>query len=284
MNIDILEQLKEGIIVIDKNYKIKYCNNSVLNYLGYKLQELVEESIHKVVMLLNGNDVRLEERKDENWQLINRQDELCDVKGKAVIQKWNDESSYWLIITEYRPYTIETLEKILENLPYGIWINKFKGEYKYINQNFINMSNKSTGQNTTIKDYINRTTRQIWKNVIWDYDMEHDDEILEKNGIINEERQVTDKYGGTKYSLIKIPVYNEIQEIEYVIGIVRYAIHQSDIDYILLNDLRNNYEATKITEKFGESVIKQLGVESILICEYSEKTNVLNGLYTIYLV
>ena len=232
-------------------------------------------------MLLNGNDVRLEERKDENWQLINRQDELCDVKGKAVIQKWNDESAYWLIITEYRPYTIETLEKILENLPYGIWINKFKGEYKYINQNFINMSNKSTGQNTTIKDYINRTTRQICKNVIWDYDMEHDDEILEKNGIINEERQVTDKYGGTKYSLIKIPVYNEIQEIEYVIGIVRYAIHQSDIDYILLNDLRNNYEATKITEKFGESVIKQLGVESILICEYSEKTNVLNGLYRI---
>ncbi len=281
MNIDILEELKEGIIVIDKNYRIKYCNNSVLNYLEYRLQELVEESIHKIVMFLNGNDVCLEERKDENWQLINRQDELCDVKGKVAIQKWNDESAYWLIITEYRPYTIETLEKILENLPYGIWINKYKGEYKYINQNFINMSNKSTGKNTTIKDYVNRTTRQIWKNVIWDHDMDHDDKILEENGIINEERQTIDECGGTKYSLIKIPVYNEMQEIEYVIGIIRYAIHQSDIDHILLNDLRNNYEATKITERFGESVIKQLGVESILICEYSEETNTLNGLYRI---
>ena len=281
MNIDILEQLKEGIIVIDKNYRIKYCNNSVLNYLGYQLQELVEESIHKVVMLLNSSDVRLEERKDENWQLINRQDELCDVKGKVAIQKWNDESAYWFIITEYRPYTIETLEKILENLPYGIWINKYKGEYKYINQNFINMINKSLGKNTTIKDYINRTTRQIWKNLIGEYDIEQDDEILEKNGIINEERQTTEEYGGTKYSLIKIPVYNESQEIEYVIGIIRYAIHQSDIDYILLNDLRNNYETAKITERFGESVIKQLGAESILICEYSEETNILNGLYRI---
>ena len=282
MNINILEQLKEGIVVIDKNYKIKYCNSSLLNYLGYKREQLIEERIDKIVVLLNDDNIYFEEKKDENWQLINGQDELCDVKGKVTIENWNNESAYWFIISEYRPYTVETLEKILENLPYGIWINKFRGEYKYINQNFINMNNRTTGKNTTIKDYINRTTKQIWRDIIWDYDMNHDDDILEKNGIINEERQVTEKYGGIKYTLIKIPVYNEMQEIEYVIGIIRYAIHQSDIDRILLNDLRNNYETTKITERFKENVVKQLGVESILICEYSEENNILDGLYRIH--
>ena len=98
----------------------------------------------------------------------------------VTIENWNNESAYWFIISEYRPYTVETLEKILENLPYGIWINKFRGEYKYINQNFINMNNRTTGKNTTIKDYINRTTKQIWRDIIWDYDMNHDDDILEK--------------------------------------------------------------------------------------------------------
>ena len=282
MNINILEQLKEGIAVIDKNYKIKYCNSSLLNYLGYKKEQLIEESIDKIVVLLKDDNACFEERKDGNWQLININDELCDVKAKVVIDEWNNESAYWLIISEYRPYTVETLEKILENLPYGIWINKFRGEYKYINQNFINMNNRTTNRNTTIKDYINRKTNQIWRDVIWDYDMSNDDDVLEKTGIINEERQITDQFGGIKYTLIKIPVYNEMQEIEYVIGIVRYAIHQSDVDRILLNDLRNNYEPrTKIVERFKENTVKQLGVESILICEYNQESNRLKGLYRI---
>lgn len=278
---NIYNQLNEGIIVVDEEGTIQFCNTSVLTHLGYNQKE-VEGRLIDEILILSDNDQALEKalRYDQrDWKLITRRRKVLHVNGKITVQKWYSKPAYWIIISEYTVYTKKTLEDILENVPYGIAIQEFKGRYQYVSQNFVNLYNRLFNRDIDKEQMLNMGQKDIWTKEVNEKYIYYDDELLEKERIINEDREIEVDGKRHVYNMHKVAVLNEVGEIQCVLHIIKYIIHQSDIDNILIRELYNPTKKTeKITEIYDEQILGVLGANSLLTCEYDKDKGVLTGL------
>ena len=149
---------------------------------------------------------------------------------------------------EYKSYSVETLEHILENMPYGIWLSDAEGDIQYINQNAAEVYNK-------IYDKRNKV-RNCKKSISW------------------KRKKIFD--------ILEIPLLDEEDRVKGVIGMTKYAVRQSDVDRVLRKDLYfKQREKKKIIGWKNEKLIQMIGAEGILICEYDKKESSLKGIYRI---
>ena len=237
MNEKMLDYLNEGIVIFNKDYKILFCNNSLLKQLKYSKDELYNEHLEKIIFGPIDPVIGDTEKLTEQTITLS----LCgynlpplQVLGKLFQNQWLDQESYWLIIPHYtqREYSIEELELIIENMPYSVWIADEHDHYKYSNSNTFTMINQinSTQKLSTTGELIKQNPSSIYKGSLDQTISTNDQAILRKGIVINEERMLTNKEDPLQYQLIKIPIFNDNQLYKGYIGISQYSIFKQNID------------------------------------------------------
>ena len=99
MTHNILNQLKEGLLIVNKRLEIQFCNDSILRQLKYNMEELQGVRVEKIVLLpdkKNKSDVELYVQR--RWQLVSSEGEIFYIQGKVIEEEWNGEKAYCLIV------------------------------------------------------------------------------------------------------------------------------------------------------------------------------------------
>lgn len=113
----ILNKLREYVVVIDRNRRIKYCNNNLVEKFGYKLEEIMNNDIAIIMeiddLIYNYLDENLD--KKNYYYIAGKDGQKIKIQGSIVLDKFEGEEAYFLIGDEYSGTSkIEDLERKLE--------------------------------------------------------------------------------------------------------------------------------------------------------------------------
>ena len=237
MSEKLLDYLSEGIVIFNDDYKIQFCNYSLLKQLKYSKDELYNEHLQKIIsgpidMIISEKEVLTGQTIDillSGYQLPTIQ-----VSGKLFRDKWCGQESSWLVIQEgtQTKYNTKELELIIENMPYAVWIADEDDNYKYSNANTLTMVNQlsSTHRFSTTNELLQQHPNNVYKDTLDKNIFKDDQSVLRKNIMINEERIIRNEDGNLQYQLIKIPIFNDQQLYQGYIGISQYSILKQNID------------------------------------------------------
>lgn len=151
MNI-IFNNIKDYLLIIDGDNKIRFCNDSLLKKLLYDESNLINLNISKIsVDTINLN-------KNEIINIYSKNRDILSFNFKNFDIKWKDEDCKILILQELekKSYTIDDLEQILDNLPLISWIKDLTGKYIYVNKAYANIFN------STKDDFLGKTDTDLW--------------------------------------------------------------------------------------------------------------------------
>lgn len=237
MSEKLLDYLSEGIVIFNDDYKIQFCNYSLLKQLKYSKDELYNEHLQKIIsgpidMIISEKEVLTGQTVDillSGYQLPPIQ-----VSGKLFRDKWCGQESSWLVIQEdtQTQYNTKELELIIENMPYAVWIADEDDNYKYSNANTLTMVNQlsSTHRFSATNELLQQHPNNVYKDALDKNIFKDDQSVLRKNIMINEERIIRNEDGNLQYQLIKIPIFNDQQLYQGYIGISQYSILKQNID------------------------------------------------------
>lgn len=237
MSEKLLDYLSEGIVIFNDDYKIQFCNYSLLKQLKYSKDKLYNEHLQKIIsgpidMIISEKEVLTGQTIDillSGYQLPPIQ-----VSGKLFRDKWCGQESSWLVIQEdtQTKYNTKELELIIENMPYAVWIADEDDNYKYSNANTLTMVNQlsSTHRFSTTNELLQQHPNNVYKDTLDKNIFKDDQSVLRKNIMINEERIIRNEDGNLQYQLIKIPIFNDQQLYQGYIGISQYSILKQNID------------------------------------------------------
>lgn len=237
MSEKLLDYLSEGIVIFNDDYKIQFCNYSLLKQLKYSKDELYNEHLQKIIS--GPIDMIISEKELLTGQTIDillsgYQLPPIQVSGKLFRDKWCGQKSSWLVIQEdtQTKYNTKELELIIENMPYAVWIADEDDNYKYSNANTLTMVNQlsSTHRFSTTNELLQQHPNNVYKNTLDKNIFKDDQSVLRKNIMINEERIIRNEDGNLQYQLIKIPIFNDEQLYQGYIGISQYSILKQNID------------------------------------------------------
>ena len=171
MSEKLLDYLSEGIVIFNDDYKIQFCNYSLLKQLKYSKDELYNEHLQKIIsgpidMIISEKEVLTGQTIDillSGYQLPPIQ-----VSGKLFRDKWCGQESSWLVIQEdtQTKYNTKELELIIENMPYAVWIADEDDNYKYSNANTLTMVNQlsSTHRFSTTNELLQQHPNNVYKD------------------------------------------------------------------------------------------------------------------------
>lgn len=113
----ILNNIGEGVIIVNCNGEILFCNSSALRYLKYAQDELKSENLFMTVMRYSH---KIEADVSKQYELINRFNEKQTVEGKFIPSKWEGKDSFSFI------FKIEeiNMKKLSEKLYYELKKNR----------------------------------------------------------------------------------------------------------------------------------------------------------------
>lgn len=237
MSEKLLDYLSERIVIFNDDYKIQFCNYSLLKQLKYSKDELYNEHLQKIIS--GPIDMIISEKEALTGQTIDillsgYQLPPIQVSGKLFRDKWCGQESSWLVIQEdtQTKYNTKELELIIENMPYAVWIADEDDNYKYSNANTLTMVNQlsSTHRFSTTNELLQQHPNNVYKDTLDKNIFKDDQSVLRKNIMINEERIIRNEDGNLQYQLIKIPIFNDQQLYQGYIGISQYSILKQNID------------------------------------------------------
>lgn len=113
----ILNNIEEGIIIIDDIGKIVFCNKGALKFLKYSSKELLDKNMFKSIM---NYDLKIDIEVMKKYELINRFKERLSVEGQFVASKWKNRDVFSFI------FKIEEIDmkKLSEKLYYELKKNR----------------------------------------------------------------------------------------------------------------------------------------------------------------
>ncbi|MGL4911025.1 MAG: ATP-binding protein [Romboutsia sp.] len=113
----ILNKLRGYVIVFDRNRRIKYCNDNLIEKSGYKLEEIINNDITTIMEMDDLIYNYLEENLDikNYYYIIGKNKQRIKTQGSVVLDKFEGEDAYFLISDDYNSISkIEDLERKLE--------------------------------------------------------------------------------------------------------------------------------------------------------------------------
>lgn len=171
----ILNCIDECIIILDEANAIEFCNNSLLERLNYKLDELLKKNltnfVEDITNLDNGGEI----------VIYNKKSNPIKFTYKINTETWKGNNAKILVLRE-EVYSKTDLELILDNIPLLAWIKDLEGKYIYVNRAYCN----KFGLNK--EEIIGKCARDIFSKedaIV----LENDDKRLidEKRSIISKE-------------------------------------------------------------------------------------------------
>lgn len=113
----ILNNIEEGIIIIDCKGTILFCNNSALKFLKYSQKELLKENIFDTIMNCS---FKIDTDIVRKYEVLNRFKEKLLIEGKFISIKWKSKEAFSFI------FKIEEIDmkKLSERLYYELKKNR----------------------------------------------------------------------------------------------------------------------------------------------------------------
>ena len=281
--ISIYNKISDYIIIINNIGKINFCNESFLNKFNYKKEDVLNLNINKIIKNLNINNI-LKESKEINTTLecYSKCNKL--VKLNANISKIDSDNNITIIAQEInsKPYTMEMLEDILDNIDTSVFIVDSDGKYLYINNALTKRFNKK------MEDIIGTYRYEYYDDYTYNQLQKHDNEVISiKNPkIFNEKLNIrNNSYSHVSY---KCPIFDENENLKYIVAstkdmsvdtIVLKEFYQNynklmNIDYI--NDVVNNdIDLDTVLKNICESVLDYIGADGVSVLLYDKDKEIL---------
>lgn len=282
MHRSILNKMKEDILWVDADGKISFCNKHLLNKLHYASLEGVA---FNALVDLGNNTSDLEPMEGKKVFFIDEAGKHLQAEVDIMADSEEDKPFYWILVKRWHNdnYTKEELEQILDLMPYSIWIQDYKGKYRYTNRITLDEVKAVWKKEMTKEDFYDRNMTTMWGELITPLSEADDNEILAKGEMINEERFTI--LNGRKYSyhMTKVPLFDENGQIRSSICIMNSQIISKQIEEDLIVDYLNATQPTMVEAYTGEKYKNECrdslqdvpylnGPTMMAICKYQPKT------------
>lgn len=282
----IFNYIDAGIIVCDIKGKILFGNNTILSRLEFNLKELVGLKISDIADKNHSetneviNNLYMNHGVRVNLKLNTKN------KGKKLFYTtlgkdlWQGEEAVFLVLEEAicpGKHTRTDLEKILDNIPYDVWLKDSGGRYVYVNQKHADAIGRKREHIITTTDF------DLWCKSDSEYFRSIDKEVIKYNKPILEQHKVKG-IGRDEcwFETYKAPLKNNITNEKYVMGISRnitlskrmeQELSRSHNDMIALNNLlpTNEYDARRVVKSVKDDLFARLNADGGTIWIYEQK-------------
>lgn len=249
---DFLNKLAENIILISSNDKIIFANNSFVNNMGYKENEVDLNVINSITKIKN-NEIYIYYNNEIlrtgicEWSKVKWFGE--DVKAVVVV-KWKNQNS--------DSYNIEILEKLLDQMDRWICIKNRDNQYVYVNQACADFY-KTTKEKAQLI-----LNSQLLDDTMTEYMVKEDDYVIEsKNKCIYEVNKEIEDFK-LWYEINKFPILDEKGEVQYIGSTLENITLDKNVQYKILDNLNmidgyendGNFKMNIVDESIFESFKK----------------------------
>ncbi|WP_054742773.1 PAS domain-containing sensor histidine kinase [Cellulosilyticum ruminicola] len=231
MNRSLLDYISEGVVILNKEFKVQIVSEKLLKALGY-MENAENRSIQNIIQTTSESIQLAEVTNDEiTIQMQTYQQEGVSLKGKVFLQEWDGQLCYWILVkVPEKGISRNELTLILDNMPYCIWIADEEENYRYVNCNANLMFNGIFENKNSVKDNnIKQNTEDIYRKKIKAAVIKNDQETLKQGIMVNEERRTVNMKDELPYQIVKVPIFREGQYRGYI-GIVEYNILKYNVD------------------------------------------------------
>lgn len=216
------------IIILDKHFKIKFCNKKALLKIKYTLEDIENSKVEKILDIKNLDINKLS--KDStiklDLQLYSKDIEKIPISSEILIENYKGEESIFIIAKDLceKTYTTKHLEKILDNLKLNCWLKNMNGEYIFVNESYAKelKDNKLNILGKKTSDYWDEEACNLFTN-------------MDKEVIISKKYQLIESYSKNEDSELwvetyKAPIFDENNEVEYILGSTRDITLNKNLD------------------------------------------------------
>lgn len=213
---NILNITDNYIIILDKGFKIKFCNKKALLKIKYTLEDVENSKAEKILDIKNLDINKLS--KDSSikldLQLYSKNIETIPVSSEVLLDNYKGEESIFIIAKDLceKTYKREHLEKILDNLKLNCWLKNRNGEYIFVNESYA----KELKDNKL--NILGKKTSDYWDAEMCNLFMDMDKEVVR-----SKKYQLTESCSKNEDSELwvetyKAPIFDENNEVKYILG------------------------------------------------------------------
>ena len=263
----ILNIIDNYIIILDKEFKIKFCNKKVLLKTQYTLKDIENSNVGKILNIENLDIKKLSknETKNFNLQLYSSNMGKIPISSEVLIDNYKGEDSIFIIGKDLceKTYTVEHLEKILDNLKINCWLKNMNGEYIFVNGSYAEelKDNKLNILGKKTSDY-------------WLGDMCEKFTNMDKEVVLSKKYQLVENCSNRDNSELwvetyKAPIFNENNEVEYILGSTR--------DITLKKNLENKiFTYNKEINNLNNILMKNNSIKDVNNLLYNISESIIN--------
>lgn len=255
----ILNCICEGIIIINNKGKISFVNDVILHKLGFNKDEIIGLDINNIVCNEDFSNIDkinkfiLSNNGEIHIKLYNKNNNKKFFRAILGEYEKQGDKAFYLVLNEEdygEKYTKNDLERVLDEIPYSVFVKDINGNYVYANKKYSNAIKMDRC------DILEEKKSYIWDNKDISYIREIENRVIKYKKTIVEQYELYKNVNG--YSWIEVyvgPILNRKNEVKYTIGVFR--------DITLLK---------KLEQELSKSHQNILSLNSILTTsEYSEK-------------
>lgn len=290
---EFLDKIRDRILIVNAEGKIEFCNKCLLEDLQYTLSAYQEKKLDKFLIPGEVKFISWEEllRLGHTKFLVilrNINDEEISYEGILNIGKWNEKQIYYIILRENEPiYNVKELERLLDKLPFVVWLKDQEKKYRFVNECFINKASALT-QHLERSSILGKNDEDIWNQEFTRIIQEGEDELLIKKEAICYEKVIEIDNKQRWYQFNFIPITSSSGQVQYILGmreeITLYKKMERQLDKNYYKEYMRNKLYTQDIE-LGSEHIKYLyqmkGINGSIqeVLEEIEADGIIIGIY-----
>ena len=276
--LSIYNKISEYIIVVNLEGEIIFCNESFLKRFNYKKDEILNKDIRKIINKFNYFNELSEDNQgiDEILEFYTKSNEVIKVNSNISIANFNNQESVVIIgkKNEDKPYNMDMLEDLLDNIDVAAFIIDKNGKYLYVNNNFSEMLNEKR------ENIIGKYNNIYWDDETYNNFNKNNSEVFKiKSAKIFNEKATVDG-SSCWYKSFKAPIFDENGNTKYIVATTRNV----NLSKTISEELYKNYNRAIMENNF-ERKNKNMKLNDILnnisqyILEYTKSDGLSLMLY-----
>ena len=255
--LSIYNKISEYIIVVNLEGEIIFCNESFLKRFNYKKDEILNKDIRKIINKFNYFNELSEDNQgiDEILEFYTKSNEVIKVNSNISIANFNNQESVVIIgkKNEDKPYNMDMLEDLLDNIDVAAFIIDKNGKYLYVNNNFSEMLNEKR------ENIIGKYNNIYWDDETYNNFNKNNSEVFKnKSAKIFNEKAIIDG-SPCWYKSFKAPIFDEDGNTKYIVATTRNV----NLSKTISEELYKNYNRAIMENNF-ERKNKNMKLNDIL--------------------
>ena len=233
--------IDECIMVLDEKNIIKFCNKSLLNILGYNLNDIQKKNLINIIQGINNFD------SDGEVIIYNKENTPVQFTYKVNNAIWKGNSAKILVLKEKVLYTKADLEKILENIPLLVWMRDLEGKYIYVNRAYCDFMKLSKDEiiGKRDRDFLCKEDSSVIE--------EEDRRLIKEKCNIIEQEELRIKNKLALFFVAKDVAVDKDGDVKYVFGVAHDITDIKKIEE-KRRELEKEIEVEKIRNEFFNNI------------------------------